>query len=139
MNKKRRKRKNKIDGEFTYLENKLTDSAPWKNLPIRACYLYFEIRKKWAGRDRARIVFTHREAREFMTENTFKKHRNKLVKNGFIDVVDRGGLWGQKAIFALSNRWKKWGTKDFKEVDLKKIFPKREHFFQKGHQGYRKK
>lgn len=137
--KKKKKNRNKIEGGFVALENKMTDSAPWKDLHHSARYLYFEIKKKWAGLDRANITFTHREAGEFMSGDTFKKYRNELVKNGFIDVVSRGGLWGKKAVFALSDRWKQWGTKDFKEVDMDRFFPKSSHFFKKGHQSYRKR
>ncbi len=131
--KKTNKKRSKIDGGFTALENKLTDSIPWKDLSIHGRYLYFEIKKKWAGRDRTHIVFTHKEAREFMAENTFRKARNKLIEKGFIDMVNRGGLWGQEAVFALSDRWKKWGKKDFKEVNMGRLFPKSSHFFKKGH------
>jgi len=137
--KKTNKKRSKIDGGFTYIEHNITDSAPWKDLPIQARYLYFEIRKKWGGRDRGHIEFTFKEAREFMVGNTFKIHKDNLIENGFIDVVDRGGLWGKKAILALSDRWKKWGTKDFIFVDMDKLFPKKSHFFQKGHKGYKKK
>jgi len=136
--KKTKKKRSKIDGGFTYLENKLTDSIPWKNLPLSSRYLYFEIRKKWKGGDRYNINFTHKEAKGFMVGKTFETHRDKLIENGFIDVVERGGLWGQKAVFALSDRWKKWGTKDFMVVDIENIFPKNSHFFKKGHQRYRK-
>ncbi len=137
--KKTNKKRSKIDGSFTAIENKLTGSIPWRDLPISARYLYFEIKKKWAGRDRGHIEFTHKEAREFMVGSTFEIHRDKLIERGFIDVVDRGGLWGQKAVLALSDRWKKWGTKDFIVVDIEGLFPKNSHFFQKGHQHYKKK
>ena len=74
-----------------------------------------------------------------MAESTFETHRNKLIEKGFIDSVERGGLWGIKAVLALSDRWKKWGTKYFIVVDINKIFPKKSHFFKKGHQHYEKK
>jgi len=136
--KKTKKKRSSIDGKWTYIENDITDSAPWKDLPPSACYLYFEIRKKWAGRDRANIIFAHSEMRDFMAGSTFEGHRDKLIMNGFIDVVERGGLWGREAIFALSDRWKKWGKKDFIVVDIDKIFPKNSHFFRKGHKFYGK-
>ncbi|GAI79625.1 unnamed protein product, partial [marine sediment metagenome] len=120
---KKKKIKNKIDVPFTAIEHKITDSLPWKDLPIKARYLYFEIRKKWGGLDRGHIEFTHKEAREFMVGKTFRTHRDYLIENGFIDLVERGGLWGNKAVLALSDRWKKWGTRDFIVVSADKIFP----------------
>ncbi|MBA7530419.1 hypothetical protein ES705_22626 [subsurface metagenome] len=137
--KKTNKKRSKIDGQWTYITHKITDSAPWKDLTPTACFIYFMIRKKWGGLDRGYIEFPYSEVEEFMAESTFKIHRNKLIEKGFIDSVERGGLWGIKGVLALSDRWKKWGTKYFIVIDLKKLFPKKSHFFQKGHQGYKKK
>jgi hypothetical protein len=137
--KKTKKRKSKIDGQWTYIEHKITNSAPWKDLTPTACFIYFMIRKKWAGLDRGHIEFPHSEVEEFMAGSTFETHRDKLIEKGFIDVVERGGIYGIKAVFALSDRWKKWGNRDFIVVDIKKIFPKNSHFFKKGHQHYEKK
>jgi len=120
-----RKNKNKINGNFTVLENIMTDSVPWKDLSIHARYLYFEIKKKWAGHnDRRHIIFTQKEAKNIMAIDTFIKSRNKLTENGFIDVIDRGGLFKQPAIYGLSDRWKKYGTKDFIKMKIEDIFPK---------------
>jgi len=137
--KETRRRRSKIDGQWTYIEHKITDSLPWKDLTPTACFIYFMIRKKWGGLNRGHIEFPYSEVEEFMAESTFKPHRDKLIEKGFIDVVERGGLWGNKAVLALSDRWKKWGNKGFIVIDIDKIYPKKSHFFKKGHQQYKKK
>ncbi len=59
-----------------------------------------------------------------MAIDTFIKSRNKLIEKGFIDVIKRGGLEKQPMIYGLSDRWKKFGTKDFDKVDINDILPK---------------
>ena len=119
-----RKNKNKINGNFTVLENIMTDSVPWKDLSIHARYLYFEIKKKWAGHnDRRHIIFTQKEAKKIMDLVTFREDVRELIKLGFIDLVKRGGFYNQPTIYGLSKRWEKYGTKDFIEVDIDKLFP----------------
>ena len=143
--KKTKKNKNRnylLIPPFTGIEHKITNSAPWRKLKVGPRWLYFELRKKCGGGDRAYIHFTWKEAKELMAGmvgKTFEGYRNKLIEYGFIDVVDRGGIYGLKAVFALSDRWKKWGKKDFIVVDIDKLFPKDSHFFKEGHQLYRKK
>ncbi|GAI44398.1 unnamed protein product, partial [marine sediment metagenome] len=44
-------------------------------------------------------------------------------KRGFIDLVKRGGFYKQPHVYGLSKRWEKYGTKDFIEVDIDKLFP----------------
>ncbi|MBA7557988.1 hypothetical protein ES705_50774 [subsurface metagenome] len=56
-----------------------------------------------------------------MSKDTFLKCRNKLIERGLIDIVKRGGFYNQPAIYGLSDRWKKFGTKDFIKIDIKKI------------------
>ncbi|GAJ04672.1 unnamed protein product, partial [marine sediment metagenome] len=83
-----------------------------------------EFRLRYNGENEHSIIFTIKEAKKIMAIGTFYKARNLLVEVGFIDVIRRGGLEKQPTIYGLSDRWKKFGTKDFIRVDLKKILPK---------------
>ena len=72
--------------------------------------------------------FSYREARRYGFANT-THHRNicQLVKNGFIDPVERGGLRSDGRSynkFYISKRWEKVGTNDFKIIDWERFFPK---------------
>jgi hypothetical protein len=115
------KKKNKIDGNFTFIEHSLVNSEAFKTLSINAKWLYFEFKLRFYGDNRKHIILTYQEAIKIMSINTFIKCRNKLIENGLIDIVKRGGFYKQPAIYGLSERWKQFGTKDFIKVDIRKI------------------
>jgi len=121
---KKKKNRNKIDGSYSYIEHNLAYSEAFKNLTIHTKWLYMEFKFRWHGNNRKHIVFTKEEATKIMAYKTFRESRNKLIERGFIDVIKRGGLEKQPAIYGLADRWKKWGTKDFVKIDIKDIFPK---------------
>ncbi|MBA7624247.1 hypothetical protein ES703_31654 [subsurface metagenome] len=132
--KKKKKNRNKINGNWSYIEHNVLNSEAWKNLKIHTKWLYFEFKIRWHTDNTRNIIFTYQEAKNIMAIDTFIKSRNKLIERGFIDIVKRGGLEKQSAIYGLSDRWKKYGTKDFVKVDLKKILPKIfKTKFKKGH------
>lgn len=116
-----RKKKNKIAGSFTAIEHNITDSEAWKGLKAYTKWLYFEFKLRFHGDNKYNIIFTYQEAKKIMSINTFIKGRNKLIERGFIDIIKRGGFYNQSAIYGLSNRWKKFGTKDFIKIDPRKI------------------
>ena len=116
-----KKKRNKIDGSYSVIEHNITNSEAWKDINIHARYLYFEFKLRYHGDNRYNIIFPYREAIKIMNVRTFIKCRNKLIENGLIDVVKRGGFYNQPAIYGLSDRWKQFGTKDFKKVDIRKI------------------
>jgi hypothetical protein len=53
---------------------------------------------------------------------TFMRAIDKLVERGFIEVTSpgSGGKKGDKSKYAISNRWRKWGTFEFKECSRPK-------------------
>jgi len=79
--------------------------------------------------------------KEGFSRSTFMRCRNKLVKVGFIDIAQTGaGMYRSLNLYAISDRWKKYGTPDFKEAER----PKRPRFkegigFQKGHEAWGKR
>lgn len=118
---RKKKNKNKIDGSYSIIEHKLADSEAFKNLSIHAKWLYMEFKFRFYGDNRKHIIFKYQEAIKIMHINTFIKCRNKLIENGLIDIIKRGGFYNQPAIYGLSDRWKKFGTKDFVKIDPQKI------------------
>jgi len=120
----KKKKKNIIDGGFTALEDNLKESDAFKDLRIHAKWLYMEFRYRFHGNNRKHIILTKEEAIKIVAYNTFKESRKQLIERGIIDVIKRGGLEKQPAIYGLSDRWKKYGTKDFVKVELKDILPK---------------
>ena len=116
-----KKKKNKIDGNFAVIELNLANSEAFKSLNIHTKWLYMEFKFRFYGDNRYHIIFPYREAIKIMSINTFIKCRNKLIENGLIDIVKRGGFYKQPAIYGLSERWKHFGTKDFVKVDIRNI------------------
>lgn len=116
-----KKKKNKIDGSFTVIEHSLVNSEAFKSLSIHTKWLYMEFKLRFYGDNRKHIIFTYQEAIKIMHQDTFLKCRNKLIENGLIDIIKRGGFYNQPTIYGLSDRWKKYGTKDFVKIDIRKI------------------
>lgn len=137
---KKKKNKNKFDGQFAGIEFNLMESEAFKNLNIHTKWLYIEFKHKFYGDNKKHIILTYKEAIKFMSINTFIKSRNKLIERGFIDVIKRGGLERKPMVYSLSDKWKEYGTKDFVKKDIKKLLPKIFKIrFKKGHKFYRKK
>ena len=130
-----KKKKNKIDGTYSYIEHNIINSEAWKGLKAHTKWLYFEFKLRWYGDNTRNIIFTYLEAKKIMAIKTFTDDRTLLIERGFIDVVKRGGLEKECMIYGLSNRWKKYGTKDFIKIDIEKILPEiYTTKFKKGHQ-----
>ena len=129
-----KKKKNKIDGTYSYIEHNIINSEAWKGLKAHTKWLYFEFKLRWYGDNTRNIILTYIEANKIMSIDTFINDRKLLIERGFIDVIRRGGLEKQCMIYGLSNRWKKYGTKDFIKVDIEKILPEiYTTKFKKGH------
>jgi len=129
-----KKKKKKIDGNFTYIEHNIINSEAWKGLKAHTKWLFFEFKLRFYGDNKKHIIFTYKEAKKIMAINTFIEDRKQLIERGFIDVIKRGGLEKQRMIYGLSNRWEKYETKEFIKVDIKKILPEiYTTKFKKGH------
>ena len=76
----------------------------------------------------AEFSFSYREAGKYGFSNgTFFKVIQDLMKFGFIDPIDKGGLRGESrssSIFKLSERWKDYSKNDFEVISWKRFEPK---------------
>ena len=118
-----------------YIDRTLIDSTAFNSISA-ACYrVYFRFLKKripkkvgrrgkksWIIANNGEIVFTYSEARKKlgMPSSTFMKSIDKLIEVGLIDVIHSGsggrspdGLHGDVSLYAISERWQKYGTPDF--------------------------
>ena len=123
---KKKKNNNEFKAEppYTQIEQKLVDSEGFKGLKAHTKWLYVEFRLRYRGNNPRDITLTQKEAKGIMDIVTFRDDYRKLVELGFIELISRGGFYKEKHIFGLSNRWKKYGTKDFIKRDIDKLFPK---------------
>jgi hypothetical protein len=123
---KKKKNKNEFNAipPYAQIEEKLAYSEASKGLKSHTKWLYVAFRLKYKGDNARDITFTEKEAKRITDWRTFRADYRKLIERGFIDLIKRGGFYKEKHIFGLSNRWKKYGTKDFVKVDIDKLFPK---------------
>ena len=124
----RKKRKSKSEFNavppYAQIEEKLAYSKASEGLKSHTKWLYVAFRLKYKGDNARDITFTEKEAKRITDWRTFRADYRELIERGFIDLIKRGGFYKEKHIFGLSNRWRKYGTKDFVKVDIDKLFPK---------------
>lgn len=100
---------------FVALDHELLDSQAWRALTVHAWAAFICIKRKFNGKNGDNLSFTFEEAHQIMHRNTYAKVLNQLVDHGLIDIVKSGGLHNKPNIFSLSERWRKYGTDDFKK------------------------
>jgi len=79
----------------------------------KIAYAYFLYDKKNDHQDQ--VILTFSQAKKFnvcRSQSTFTKSKKELVKHGFLDPLDPGGL-NALAIFKISNRWNRYDNEDF--------------------------
>ena len=79
--------------------------------------------KEWIISNNGEIFFTYDEAENNfgIPRSTFRRAIDQLVDLGFIDITHHGGgMMKDASKYAISERWKEYGKKEF----LKKLRPK---------------
>ena len=109
---------------FVMLPKAMIRSKAWQGLKHYSIRAYIEIACKFKGNNEANLSFTYKEASKIMHRNSYAKAIMELVQYGFVDVVRSGGLYNKCNIFALSDRWRHYGTEKFVEGKRKVIDPK---------------
>jgi hypothetical protein len=74
------------------------------------------------------FTFSYKEGERYgFAPATFSKIIQDLVRFGFIDPVDKGGLRGDCKsynLFKLSKRWEEYGTTNFESLEWRCFVPK---------------
>ena len=119
---------------FVALPWALLNHAAWHELPPSAgkALPYFLGKVKTKFNDSARYAtefsFSYTEGKRYgFALATFGRIIRDLVRSGFLDPVDRGGLRSDGKsynLFRLSQRWEKYGTADFQHIEWKEFQPK---------------
>lgn len=129
----RSKKKNKLP-PFVALPWVILNSRAYKELNFSATKAlpYFLGKVREGYRDPQRYLvefsFSYSEAKRYgFASSTFSKVIQELVGKGFIDPVDKGGLRSDGKsynLFKLSERWERYGTKEFIHKDWKSFQPR---------------
>ena len=80
-------------------------------------------KERWICTNAAEIEFTYLEAKSKygISNPRFTRGIDNLIANGFLDIVHQGGAYRHdKTIYALSNRWTKFGSPDFENFERQK-------------------
>ena len=137
------------------VERALLKSKAFRELNGAAKTVYFDFLMKCrvksmkpkTSRKRERVILNNGELeycyseaeKRGITRPRFMRAIDALVERGLIDITHSGsgGRKGDKSLYGISERWRKFGTKDF--VPGKRPTDKRGgRGFQKGHQLWKK-
>ena len=91
-------------------------------------------KKEWICTNNGNIYFTYKEAKEKynISHPAFSRAIEELVSKGFIDIARQGiGIAKIATLYSISDRWKKYGKKDFVEIKRQKQCSYRFNKYQK--------
>jgi hypothetical protein len=120
-----------------YLEGELVTSRAWLSLRTSATQVYclFLTRlkkeqhgkgkqKRWITTNARELIFPYRKADEKfgISQPRFTRAIDELIENGFLDIVKAGiGVANEATVYGLSERWRKYGTRDFEKRPREKV------------------
>lgn len=124
----------KLSTNFVRLDRALILSPVWHSLSGAAMRVYLVFRSKvfwkedrkkgvWYISNNGELEFSYHEARERygIWSRQFKKGLAELVEKGLLDIK-RPGEPHKKvtSLYAISDRWRKWGQGDFQAAKMRK-------------------
>jgi hypothetical protein len=120
---------------FVPLTWEMLNSKAYKDLPSSAGkeLPYYLGKVKTAHNDPQKYLiefsFSYREANRYGFATT-THHRTicELIRKGFLDPCDKGGLRSDGRsynLFRLSRRWERYGSKDFEEIEWQAFTPRK--------------
>jgi len=120
-----------LSSDIIVVEKALLRSEAFRSLSGAAMTVYFDFRMKCRikimkqrnGRQKERVIlnngaleYSYSEAeKKGITRSRFMRAIDALVERGFIDIAHSGsgGRKGDKSLYGISERWRKFGTPDF--------------------------
>ena len=113
------------------IERELLKAKAFRTLPATAIVILFDflskrqmksVRTQRGGKEliilnNGEIEYCFETARKNgIPQNTFNRNRDVLIARGFIEVTrsGSGGKKGDKTLYAISDKWRDWGTDNFK-------------------------
>ncbi|MFC1890926.1 hypothetical protein ACFLZT_00870 [Thermodesulfobacteriota bacterium] len=127
-----------MPSDIIVLERELIKSEAFRSLTAIAIIVYLDFRMKCVGKhssprqgrkkefvilNNGQIEYCFSEAlKKGITRTRFNRALKALVEKGFIDIshLGMGGTKGDKNKYAISDRWKHWGTARFEKVTKEK-------------------
>lgn len=101
---KRMAMKKPKDAPHVRLYFRMLESKPWNSLSPYSQVLYIKLLKEHRGRSENRFKLPYSCIN--YSPATTSRCLAELQKWGFIDCVEKGGLFHKSNVYALSERWK---------------------------------
>ena len=99
------------------------DSKEWRSLHWYSKLAYLRIKRKYNPKNGEQIAVSYREVTDEMSQKSFGKAIKELIKVGFIEVIQKGGLYRKRNYYILSYRWKTLKASILPMVDIHKALP----------------
>jgi len=115
--------------KVTFVEKEILRSKAFKELPGTAIQvlMWFYLKRKlknmgsrgkekWIIINNGEIVFSYADAEKKygLTRARYSRALNALIEKGFIDIDHHGGgMMGDCTLYAISERWRNYGTDQF--------------------------
>jgi len=107
-----------LKGQFTKITRDMMNSPAWHNLSLRQRGLYQHLKSKYVQRTIHGIVTSNKDdislpRSEWLPElytnyRSFETDMAKLMDNGFIIAIRRGGCERKCNIYGFSDDWTEW-------------------------------
>lgn len=84
---------------FIMVSKKMLADPVYRKLSSSAQIIYIYMRNKLNGKYGLSIVLTYKEMNDVMGTQAFSRATKELIEAGFIDKVEKGGLFGNANVF----------------------------------------
>lgn len=116
------------EGKIVVCEQDMFKSKAFRTMPATAIIILLDFLmrrrvKKNRILNNGEIVYPFSEAeKKGIPQATFNRNRDILIERGFLDVTHAGsgGKKGDMTLYALSDRWQKWGKDTFRTSERPK-------------------
>jgi len=88
------------------------DSKEWRSLQWYSKIAYLRIKRKYNPNNGEKITVSYREMADEMSQPTFGKAIKELLKVGFIEVIQKGGLYRRRNYYCFRQEYPiclQWG------------------------------
>ena len=118
-------------GRNIWFEGTLLESIAYRSLKTPTAYFVFGLfmkkrqwvkvgrkgKEQWDIANNGKITFPYREAKtkHGISNSTFRDAIDELREKGFIDIAESGaGLYRSENLYEISDRWRLYGTNEYR-------------------------
>jgi len=99
---------------FVMVRQDLLKDKNWQGLSSSAKVLYIYLRSKFNQRTLSEVTLSYREMKGVMSTKTMSRSLKELAKEGFIEKIKQGGLFGGVSSYKFIGEYKDFCYKGFR-------------------------